>query len=387
MKKKLRLLIASVATIGLLASCTKEKEKNVNIYMWGGSKEINIFMDDVVAPKILEKEKIVLKRVPIVDIKDVVNKLIIEKQAGKKDGTIDVLWVNGENFKALKAAGVLEENILEKIKNKDLLKESTIVRDFGQEINGLEIPFGEAQFNFIYNSKNGEIPFTGWETLSEYVKLNPGRFSYPNAGNFTGSTFVRNIVIDILGYDNIIKMSNEDFKENLNSIWNYLNELEPYLWRKGETYPESEGKLDLLYSSGEVDVTMGYTINKVNSKIESGEYPETSKSFLLNRGTLFNNHYLTIPGNAKNKDAALIVINELVSPEIQLLKQEPKNWGDFTILDMKKLSSEDEKAFNELNKSDKIPSLEELQEKRVMELTPDKLKLIEEGWQENVGKN
>lgn len=387
MGKKFKLLTLSLLVLGMLTSCNKKENKDVNIYMWGGSKEINTFMDDVVAPKVLENENINLKRVPIVDIKDVVNKLIIEKQAGKKNGVIDVLWVNGENFKALKNAGVLTENTLGSIKNKDLLKESTTVKDFGEDINGLEVPFGEAQFNFIYNTKNGKVPFTGWETLTEYVKKNPGRFTYPNATNFTGSAFVRNITIDMLGYDNIQNMSPEEFKENLNIVWNYLNEIEPYLWRKGETYPESEGKLDLLYSAGEVDVTMGYTINKVNSKIESGDYPETSKSFLLNKGTLFNNHYLAIPANAQNKDGAIAVINQLVSPDLQLLKQEPKNWGDFNILDMKKLPPETVKKFFDLNKSGKIPSSEELQEKRVMELTPDKLTIIEEGWLENVGKN
>lgn len=387
MRKKFKLLAFSLLILGALTSCGKKKNEDVNIYMWGGSKEINAFMDDVVAPKILKNENINLKRVPIVDIKDVVNKLIVEKQAGKKNGVIDVLWVNGENFKALKDAGVLTENTLGNIKNRDLLKESTTIKDFGEDINGLEVPFGEAQFNFIYDTKNGGIPFTGWETLTEYVKRNPGRFTYPNTSNFTGSAFVRNIVIDMLGYDNIQNMIPEEFKQNLDVVWNYFNDIEPYLWRKGETYPESEGKLDLLYSAGEVDVTMGYTINKVNSKIESGDYPETSESFLLDKGTLFNNHYLAIPTNAQNKDGALAVINELVSPEIQLLKQEPKNWGDFNILDMKKLSPEVVKQFSDLNKSGKIPSPEVLQKKRVMELTPDKLTIIEEGWAENVGKN
>lgn len=387
MRKKFKLLAFSLLILGALTSCGKKKNEDVNIYMWGGSKEINAFMDDVVAPKILKNENINLKRVPIVDIKDVVNKLIVEKQAGKKNGVIDVLWVNGENFKALKDAGVLTENTLGNIKNRDLLKESTTIKDFGEDINGLEVPFGEAQFNFIYDTKNGGIPFTGWETLTEYVKRNPGRFTYPDTSNFTGSAFVRNIVIDMLGYDNIQNMTPEEFKQNLDVVWNYFNDIEPYLWRKGETYPESEGKLDLLYSAGEVDVTMGYTINKVNSKIESGDYPETSESFLLDKGTLFNNHYLAIPTNAQNKDGALAVINELVSPEIQLLKQEPKNWGDFNILDMKKLSPEVVKQFSDLNKSGKIPSPEVLQKKRVMELTPDKLTIIEEGWAENVGKN
>ncbi|MEG1583091.1 MAG: ABC transporter substrate-binding protein, partial [Cetobacterium sp.] len=270
---------------------------------------------------------------------------------------------------------------------KSLLKESTTVKDFGEDINGLEVPFGEAQFNFIYNTQKGGVPFINWETLTTYVKENPGRFTYPNASNFTGSAFVRNIVIDMLGYENVQNMSPAELKTQLDIVWDYLNEIEPYLWRKGETYPESEGKLDLLYSTDEVDVTMGYTVNKVNSKIDSGDYPNTSESFLLEKGTLFNNHYLAIPNNSKNKENALKVIDALISPEIQILKQEPKNWGDFTVLDINKLNTEDKKAFEELNKSGKIPTLEELEAKRVLELSPEKVRIIEEGWTEKVGKN
>ncbi|MGL6025380.1 MAG: ABC transporter substrate-binding protein [Cetobacterium sp.] len=371
----------------LFLGCGKKENKDVNIYMWGGSKEINIFMDDIVAPEILKSEDIKLKRIPIVDIKDVVNKLIIEKQAGKKNGVIDIIWINGENFKLLKDTGVLEEDILSKIPNKDILKKSTLIRDFGEEINGLEIPFGEAQFNFIYDTKKGDIPFVDSKTLLEYVKNNPGKFTYPNVSNFTGSAFVRNISIEMLGYENIVNMNSKDLENNLNIVWSYFNDMKPYLWRKGETYPESEGNLDLLYSIGEVDVTMGYTINKVNSKIDSKEYPETSKSFLLNKGTMFNNHYLAIPKNSQNKENALKVINKLVSPEIQLLKQESKNWGDFTILDIEKLPSEIVKKLLLSAENEKIPSLKELEEKRVLELTSDKLRIIEQGWKEKVGKN
>ena len=51
---------------------------------------------------IKEREGIELKAVPVVNIKDVVNKLIIEKQAGKNKGSVDILWINGENFNELK---------------------------------------------------------------------------------------------------------------------------------------------------------------------------------------------------------------------------------------------------------------------------------------------
>ena len=134
--------------------------------------------------------------------------------------------------------------------------------------------------------------------------------------------FVRNMVLDILGAENVVNMTPEGLEGSLKEVWAYFDELKPYLWRRGETYPEGEGKLDTLYNNGEVDIAMGYTINKVSSKIMSGGYPEGSKSFLLDRGALFNNHYLTIPENASNKWGALYVINYLLSVEGQLSKQD-----------------------------------------------------------------
>jgi len=376
---------------GLDYSWEKAVEKSegtkVNIYMWGGSTEVNKFMDNIIAKNLKKENDIYLNRVPITDIKDTVNKLIVEKQAGKRDGSVDVIWINGENFKLLKESGVLWGDFVKNLPAREKVKDATLVSDFGESVDGLEAPWGEAQFNFIYHSSQGEVPFTDHEGLKNYVKANPGAFTYPAIPDFTGSAFVRNIVIDILGEERAQGMTAEEFRDALTDVWSYLNEIKPYLWRKGETYPESQGKLDTLYRNGEVEVTMGYTINKVASKIATGEFTGDSKSFLLDRGTLFNNHYLSIPANSKNKAGAVYVINYLLSEEAQLAKQDPQNWGDSTILDMNKISAEAREAFEVVGQSEAIPSLEEMGEKRVRELSPEKLEIIEEGWMEYVGKN
>lgn len=384
MKKLLNLVLC--ITMLLFFGCGK-KEKEVRIYMWGGSTEINNLVDKKIAPFVMEKKGITLKRVPIVNIKDTVNKLITEKHAGKKEGNIDILWVNGENFKALKDAGVLEENVLTRVKNRHLLKESTTVSDFGEPINNLEVPLGEAQFNFIYDENDMEVPFTDYITLKKFIMENKGKFTYTNPNTFIGSAFIRNLAIDMLGFENIQKMSDEEFKKELQVVWNYLNKIKPYLWKNGETYPESEGKMDLLYANKEILTTMGYTINKVNMKISTNEFPKSSKSFLLDNGTLFNNHYLAIPNNSPNKDEAIEVIECFVTPEMQALKQDPANWGDFTVLDLSKLSNEQKEMFNNLGDIDRLPTTLELNEKRVPELSASKVVILEEGWKENVGKN
>lgn len=386
MKKIYRLFATGLLGITMFGCNTNEK-KEVTLYMWGGDSKVNNYVQTIAGNYVKEKDGIDLKAVPVVDIKDVVNKLIVEKQAGKDKGSVDILWINGENFNELKKADLLEKGILAKMKNREFVKESATLKDFGVDIDGDEVPWGEAQFNFIYDSNKGNLPFDSWESLREYVKENPDRFTYPTVSDFTGSAFVRNIAIDMLGYDNIMKMSDEEFKANLQVVWDYLNEIKPYLWRKGETYPESVGKLDLLYSTGEIDITMGYTVNKVNSKIEAGEFSKTSKSFLLERGTLFNNHYLAIAKTSQNKEEALKVIDAMISAQLQYEKQLPKNWGDFTVLDIEKLNVDEREGFIELIENPNIPPVKELQKKRVSELSPAKLLIIEKEWKEKVGKN
>ncbi|MGL5055078.1 MAG: ABC transporter substrate-binding protein [Fusobacteriaceae bacterium] len=379
-----KIVILFVAFFMFGCGAKKTEEKTVNFYMWGGSHHINNFIDEKVSKSVMEKEGITLKRVPVTDIKESINKLIIEKNAGRKNGSIDLIWVNGENFKLLKDSKVITKNISSQLKNVALLKDSAQVKDFGEPILGLEIPWGEAQFNFI--SRTNDIPFKDSETLMQYIKSNPGRFTYPAVTDFTGSAFVRNMAIDILGYENVEKMTTKELEESLGKVWSYFKEMKPYLWRQGETYPESEGRLDTLLSSGEVDVAMGYTINKVSLKVKTGEFPETAKSFLLDKGTLFNNHYLAIPDNSPNKKAALALIDYLISPEGQLLKQNPENWGDLTVIDLDKLDNKVKAEFNKIMEDPKVPEMSELKNKRVGELSPEKTKIIDRGWIENIGK-
>src|ERR671916_2591360 len=70
----------------------------VNLAMYGGDEAINAYVDDYVVPKLEKEHGIELRRTPLGDTADAVNKLLNEKQAGKDDGTIDLVWINGENF-------------------------------------------------------------------------------------------------------------------------------------------------------------------------------------------------------------------------------------------------------------------------------------------------
>ena len=377
----------------VLVSCGQKeenKEKTVSMYMWGGSESTNNYMDKWVAPRLKDKG-IKLNRVPVTDIKDTINKLITEKQVGKEDGSVDILWLNGENFRLSKESKILSEPFVDELGsyNKYVAKDSPEVKyDFGEETNGLEAPWGKVQFVFIYDSEKVKNPPRSFEELKIWIKNNPGKFAYPASEDFTGSAFLRQGLFELNGgYEKfMVDFDEKAIEEAAKPLWNYLNEVKPYLWQQGKTYPENLAKLDKLYSNGEVWMTMGYDEARAESEIKKGTFPKSTKTFVLDKGTLANTHFLTIPFNSKHKDAAKEVIDFLLSPEAQIVKFDPNNWGDGMAIDVNKLSQEDAKKVEAIDRGQSTLSLKELQSHRIPEIKADYVEFIEKGWVNNVAK-
>lgn len=94
----------------------KSKGTTVTFYGWGGSELTNKWIDNHLAKELKEKYNITLKRVPM-DIDDILNKMLGEKQAGSDKGTIDVVWINGENFYTAKKNNLLYGPFSENLPN------------------------------------------------------------------------------------------------------------------------------------------------------------------------------------------------------------------------------------------------------------------------------
>lgn len=98
---------------------------------------------------------VTLKRVPMNDTKDILNKLLAEKQTGKKEGSMDIIWINGENFKTAKENDLLWGAFADKLPNMKQYVDTDapdMAYDFGLATNGLEAPWGKAQFVFVYDA-------------------------------------------------------------------------------------------------------------------------------------------------------------------------------------------------------------------------------------------
>ena len=169
----------------------------------------------------------------------------------------------------------------------------------------------------------------------------------------------------------------------------YLNEIEPYLWREGETYPSDSTQLESLYQDGEINFSMAYTAYKAISMVSSGAWPESTRTFVWDSGTPYNVHFLAIPVNSANPEAAMKVINAALSPEMQAEKADLSGWADLSVLNYAKLTDEAKSAMDQAQEvapeyADTILSYEELSSHRRPELRADLVEIIETIWTEEV---
>ncbi len=363
--------------------------QEVNFYMWGGSDLINSWVTGYVAEAVKAQYDITLNMIPITDATEYINKVLGEKQAGKdEDGTVDLVWVNGENFRTMRQGDLLYGNWAGDLPNMAYVNaaDPSVANDFGFPVDGYESPYGKAQFVMIYDSARMAEPPKTIAALVEWIKANPGLFTYPAPPDFTGSAFVRHVCYEAVGgYDKLLgEFDQAVFDAEIPACWALLNEIEPFLWREGQTYPESHARQQELFANGEVWFDMAYNPAEASSLIENGRYPETTRTFVFDTGTIANTHYVAIPYNSPHKAAAMVVANFLLSPEAQLSKAQPENWGDLPVLDPALLPAEWQAQFAALPRGVATLSTEELAAARLPELQAPWLTAIEQGWEMNV---
>ena len=299
----------------------------VNWYMWGGSDRINDFVDRTYGIPLMEEYNVTLNRVPLADTVDAVNQVLSEAEAGigEDDGTIDLIWINGENFFTLKQAELLYGPWAESIPNSVYVNwdNPALNQDFGRPTDGYESPWTGAQFHFIYDSarmSEDDLP-RSYAELSDWIAMNPGRFTYiaPGPGAFQGTRFVKQALFEFSGGQSqwVGEFNQELYDEHAPALWDMLNSWEENLWRGGETYPANIGELHELFANGEIDFTITQRMAGAGPDIYEGLIPETSRAFSFDDNMIGDFNYVAIPYNAPNKAAALLLANLIVRPDRQ----------------------------------------------------------------------
>ncbi len=359
--------------------------KTVNLMMWQGDPQIVNYIQNYVKPKLKELYDIDLQTASGQG-NVIVQALLGEIEAGRSVSELDLVWINGETFYQLRQIDALFGPFTDKLPNAQYIDFANpfIEQDFQQPVGGYECPWGNVQMAIIYNSaKVPNPPMTRAEFL-DFVKKYPGVFTFDT--HFTGLTFLKALLIDIAGSPQELNGAFDETKYTKYSaeLWQYINELKPYLWKSGSTFPEAVAPMHQLFASGELWFTMSNNDSEVDNKVLQGLFPKTARAYVPAFGSIQNSHYMGIPKLSNNKAAAMVVCNFLISPEAQYQKMDPQVWGDGTILDLNKLPGDWREKFQTLPTRKYAPKRSEIQAKALQELAPEYMIRLAEDFRKNI---
>lgn len=370
---------------------TEARAKGQTVYWnaWGGSATVNRYISWV-AEQMASRHDIELVHVKLDDAATAVSRVLAEKAAGNlEQGTVDLIWLNGENFAAMRDNDLLYGPFAQQLPHFALTAPEhhpEITTDFTRPTEGFESPWGKAQLTFYYDSQRVSDPPRSVTALLDWARANPGRFSYPLVPDFLATTFLKQALISLM--DNPAMLAQPTDDQDVDAItaalWDYLDALHPHLWRQGRHFPASGPELKQLMGDGELSLAFTFNPAEPAAAVAAYQLPPSTRSLILEGGTLGNVHFVAIPFNAEHQAGALVVANFLLSPEAQARKQDIEVWGDPTVLDMQQLDASQQAAF--MNTSDhpaRLPA--EALEQLLPEPHPSWTRALEQGWLERYG--
>ncbi|WP_090028604.1 ABC transporter substrate-binding protein [Lutimaribacter saemankumensis] len=316
---------------------------------WGGSSTTNDFIAWV-GRRVAEDHGVTLEHVKLSNTADAVARVLAEKQAGQDSGgAIDLIWINGPNFAAMKDAGLLFGPFAEQLPNWALVDVAgkPVQADFTVPTDGMESPWATAQVVFMYDTADME-PLADMDALLAWARANPGRFTYPQPPDFLGTTFLKQALYGVLDDPSVLlaPVDAADYDAVTAPLWAFLDALTPNLWRQGKAYPQTGPRQIQLLADDEVSLAISFSPGEASTAIANGQLPDTVRTFVPDGGTIGNASFVAIPYNASAKAGAMVVANFLMSAEAQARALDPAYLGYGTVLDVAALPGDQRALFD-----------------------------------------
>jgi putative thiamine transport system substrate-binding protein len=353
---------------------------------WGGDDRNNAFIAWV-GEQVKSRYGVRLMHVKLNDTAEAVTRVVAEKAAGRAEGgTVDLIWINGANFVAMKNQGLLYGPFTQTLPNFRLVdtvgKPSTVI-DFTIPVEGMASPWLMAQIVYVYDGarvKPSQLP-RSIPAMLDWAKANPGRLTHPIVTNFLGVTFLKQALYELAPDPAVLQQEATDsnFSATTERLWAWYDALKPNLWHGGREFPETGPALRQLLNDGEIDLMISFNPAEAVLSAESGLIPATARVISLEKGTIGNTSFVAIPYNAAHKEAAMVVANFLLEPVAQARAQNPKVIGLLNVLDLARLKPEDRKLF-ETAALPGMPTAEELGQP-LLEPHPSWMTRIAAEWQ------
>lgn len=384
------------------------EEGMVNWFHWGGSDVLNVWIDQVVVPAMAEFG-VALQTSRIPNTRDAVDLVLADAAAGRGigQGSVDAIWINGENFLTLSRQGLNFGSVTDKLPNAryffldpDDPRSGANLSDFGFPNNMEEVPWSGGQYACYVDTarlSRADAP-TDFAELEAWLRENPGRFTHIRPPHFNGNTFVQMVHYELNPEGSFAPFQAsadsydpEEFARLLAPGFEYLRRIEPFLLggggedgRRGSPiYPENDAAQEALFANGEIDMACEFGVYTVAVGIENGTFPETVENIIFPAsGQIKNKNFIGIPLNAPNPAAALVLANYLAEPANQISKLSAIGY-DLGV-DVPLLSAEDQAAVIEAAPNLHGVTFEELGNAAVPDTNSTLVDIIETVWIEYV---
>jgi putative thiamine transport system substrate-binding protein len=356
-------------------------------HAWGGDARTNAFIAWV-GERVAEDYGVTVEHVKLADTADAVSRVLAEKTAGQDEGgAIDLIWINGENFAAMKENDLLFGPFAEDLPNWRYVdvEGKPVTVDFTVPTEGFESPWATAQVVFMYDSADME-PLPSMQAILDWAKANPGRFTYPQPPDFLGSTFLKQALYGVVEDPGVLlePADRADYAAVTAPLWDYVEALTPHLWRQGRAYPQSGPRQLQLIADDEIDLAISFSPGEASAAIANFQLPDTVRTFVPEGGTIGNASFVAIPYNASAKAGAMVVANFLLSPEAQARALDPEILGYGTVLDMEKLPADARARFEGIDLGIATLAPDELGP-ALPEPHPTWMEMIERDWIDRYG--
>ena len=356
---------ASPALADWQATLDAARGQTVYWNAWGGDERTNAFIAWV-GEETGRLYGVNVEQVKLTDTAEAVTRVIAEKAAGNDtDGSVDLIWINGPNFLAMKEQGLLTGPFVADLPNArfvDLSPGAPASVDFTVPVEGMESPWRLANFVLVYDSARVTEPPRDMLGFAGWAASHPGRMTHPDPSNFMGATFLKQALIELAPDPAALQdpVTDAAFATQTAPLWDWYDALRPNLWHGGATFPENQSVQQQLLNDGEVDISMSFDPASTAAAIAEGLLPETARVFVPEGGTIGNVSFVAIPVNAAHKEGAMVVANFLLDPATQAHMQNIEVLGSFSVLDPAKLDGDAAAAFAALPTAPALPVLDDL---------------------------
>ncbi len=386
--------------------------QTVDWYMYGGDQRLNRLVRGVVRERLADLG-VELRQVRVSDTAEALDTVLGEVRAGRTTGgSVDAIWVNGENFATGVQADLWRCDWAGDLPNARYvdLDSPAVATDFGVPTRGCEAAWQQASSALVYDGAAlDDADVASLDALLAWAEQNPGRFTYAAPPDFTGSMAVRTLLYDTVGPGSVFEALGVDgagggtdgggtgdqaaqevdedaYAEVVAPLWQRLRAVEPALWRGGETYPQSQEQVEKLYADGEISAFLTYGPGAIGSLVADGVFPPTTREAVPSVGNISNVSFVAVPRNAADQAGALVLANVLQEPEVQLALLEGA--GIYPAVELDRLPSGLRRRFAEVTpgpaEGSSVLGPEELTADALPELPAAYIDRIEEDWEREV---